>query len=126
MAIDARELARWLQDPWASDAGTDPVVFPSQADEQACRQQTRDLVSSYLWKLPPDEPQPSAVETTVETPWVDPSTGEDVGIPLVGAIDLVLAHQSGPLVVGFHASGGDSLDSAQGLCLLAAVENRKA
>jgi CRISPR/Cas system-associated exonuclease Cas4 (RecB family) len=38
------------------------------------------------------------VEVALEAPLVDPDTGEDLGLPLVGVLDLVLDGQAGPLI----------------------------
>jgi hypothetical protein len=40
-----------------------------------------------------------AVEVAAEAPLVDPQTGENLGIPLVGIIDLVLNYEQGPIIV---------------------------
>ena len=45
-----------------------------------------------------------AVETAVEAPLVDPDTGEDFGIPLVGIMDLVLDDRAGPVIADFKTS----------------------
>jgi putative RecB family exonuclease len=45
-----------------------------------------------------------AVETAVETPLVDPYSGEDLGIPLVGVMDLVHHRDAGPLIVDFKTA----------------------
>ena len=46
-------------------------------------------MTAYLAQAPEDE-KPLAVETAVEAPLVDPMTGENLGIPLLGIMDLVL------------------------------------
>ena len=62
--------------------------------------------------IPQDEPQPLAVEAAVEAPLVDPVTGEDLGIPLVGVIDLILPAGDGPVVADFKtvARSGEPLE----------------
>ena len=45
-----------------------------------------------------------AVEAALEAPLVDPAAGEDLAIPLVGIIDLVLAGQDGPVIADFKTS----------------------
>ena len=52
------------------------------------------------------------VEAAVETPLVDPATGEDLGIPLVGIIDLVLPDSAGPVIADFKTTsrGGQPLE----------------
>ena len=53
-----------------------------------------------------------AVEAAVEAPLVDPATGEDLGIPLVGIIDLVLPDTAGPIIADFKTTsrGGEPLE----------------
>ena len=67
-----------------------------------------DLVAAYLAHVPEDEPRPLAVEVTMESLLVDPRTGEDFGIPLLGIVDLVLGGQDGPVIADFKtaARGG--------------------
>ena len=42
-----------------------------------------------------------AVEASMESPLVDPLTGEDFGIPLLGIVDLVLDEPQGPVIADF-------------------------
>ena len=49
-----------------------------------------------------------AVKTDVEAPLIDPQTGEDLGIPLLGVLDLVLDYEAGPLICDFKTSGRSS------------------
>ena len=68
------------------------------------RRASVDLVAAYLAEIPRDEPAPLAVEVRMQTPLVDPFTGEDLGIPLLGVVDLVLATDEGPVIVDFKTS----------------------
>ena len=104
LALDAEELASRLNQCWEPSAAAEKAVFDSKAQEESCRRQTVELVTHYLGQLPADEPRPLAVETMLEAPLVDPQNGEDLGIPLVGVIDLVLAEAAGPLVVDFKTA----------------------
>ena len=52
----------------------------------------------------PEHETPLAAETALETSLIDPTTGEDLGLPLVGVIDLVLDVDPGPLIVDFKTS----------------------
>ena len=67
-----------------------------------------DLVVACLAQGPADEPPPLAVEETFEAPLVHPPTGEDLGLPLVGIVHLVLDNPDGPVLVDFKtaARGG--------------------
>ena len=71
------------------------------------RQQVADLVRAYLANVPKDE-KPLAVEVAAEAPLVDPITGEDLGMPLVGVIDLVLDGEAGPLIADFKTAARSS------------------
>ena len=71
------------------------------------RQQVADLVQVYLANVPKDE-KPLAVEVAAEAPLVDPITGEDLGMPLVGVIDLVLDDEAGPLIADFKTAARSS------------------
>ncbi|MBI2823142.1 MAG: PD-(D/E)XK nuclease family protein [Planctomycetia bacterium] len=105
LAINAAELKKRLTEAWGPAAAADKVAFKSQADEQTCSKQASDLVTAYLAHLANNsEPHPLAVETSVSAPLVDPMTGEDLGIPLVGVVDLVLAKEPGPLIVDFKTT----------------------
>ena len=82
-------------------------VFDSADDEQALRQQACDLVKAYLAYAPTDE-KPLAVEVALEAPLVDPDTGEDLGMPLVGVVDLMLDYEGGPLICDFKTAARSS------------------
>lgn len=101
-----------LVDSWGKQAADDGVAFEDQAEEAACRKQAVDLVTAYLSQIPAREPRPLAVEASLQAPLVDPVTGEDLGIPLIGILDLVLDEEEGPLIVDFKtaARGGEILE----------------
>ena len=102
--IGVAELARHVAETWDVAAAAEQVRFESLANELACQRQAIDLVSAYSQQLSRDEPRVLAVEVVHEAPLVDPETGEDVGIPLVGVIDLVLEGEAGPLIVDFKTA----------------------
>ena len=102
--LDAGQVVQKMLDGWGGLIDEETVTFDSVADEQALRQQACDLVQTYLASMPQDE-KPVAVEVALEAPLVDPDTGEDLGLPLVGVIDLVLA---GPLIVDFKTAARSS------------------
>ena len=102
------ELIRKLTHSWSPFAAAQDVVFESVEQETACLKQATDLVRAYLQSAPADEPKPLAVEVSAEAPLVDPATGEDMGIPLIGIMDLVLADQAGPLIADFKTAARNS------------------
>jgi hypothetical protein len=71
------------------------------------RKQVANLVHAYLDMVPKDE-KPLAVEVAAEAPLVDPFTGENLGIPLLGVIDLVLDGEGGPLIVDHKTAARSS------------------
>ena len=83
------------------------MKFTATAEEPALKKQAVDLVAAYLKKVPADERPPLAVEGTMEAPLVDPVTGEDLGIPLLGISDLVI-DDAGPVIVDFKTAGKSS------------------
>ena len=82
------------------------MKFDSVADEQALQKQVIDLVTAYLAYAPVEFPL--AVEVAVEAPLIDPESGEDFGIPLLGIMDLVLNYEEGPIICDFKTSGRSS------------------
>ena len=80
------------------------MTFDSSESEGAIQRQVSDLVRAYLETVPKDE-KPMAVEVAAEAPLVDPFTGEDLGIPLVGVIDLVLEQCGWPRYHGLQECG---------------------
>lgn len=84
------------------------MQFDTPAEEQILQRQAYDLIKAYLGHVPADEPRPLAVEAAVEIPLINPLTGEDFGIPLLGIMDLVLDGQAGPVIVDFKSSSRSS------------------
>jgi predicted RecB family nuclease len=104
VTLNLTDLSRRLLESWAEMIDQEGMKFGSVADEQAMQKQAVDLVGAYLKAVPADEPRPLAVEAALEAPLVDPVTGEDLGIPLVGIIDLILDGHGGPTVIDFKTS----------------------
>jgi len=102
--IEAAELSEHIDASWDPAAAEEDVAFASVAEAEALKRQAIRLVSVYLAQVPQNEPHPLAVECAMEAPLVDPGTGEDLGIPLVGVVDLVLAETEGPIVADFKTS----------------------
>ena len=111
--LESRELRNWLVKNWAPAREAEGVAFESAAEEEASRSQTTALVAAYLAQLPPTEPRPLAVETAITAPLVDPDSGEEFGLPLVGVVDLVLDEPAGGLIADFKtaARGGEVLET---------------
>jgi putative RecB family exonuclease len=102
LAID--DVSRRLVQDWDEAVATESVVFGSVATESACRNQARALVKAYLRQVGGEEPRPLAVEVAADAPLIDPGNHEDLRIPLVGIMDLVLPAASGPAIVDFKTT----------------------
>jgi putative RecB family exonuclease len=111
IALDPADLAYCLIESWGQAVEDEGVQFASTDDEHARRKQAIELIVAYCAQLPAEEPRPLAVEAAVETPLVDPVTGENLGIPLVGIMDVVLPDNDGSLIIDFKttARGGEPL-----------------
>jgi hypothetical protein len=110
--LDPADLAYRLVESWGEAVEAEGVQFESTDDANARRKQAIELIAAYCAQLPADEPRPLAVEAAVEAPLVDPATGENLGIPLVGIMDLVLPDPDGPLIADFKTTsrGGHPLE----------------
>jgi hypothetical protein len=110
--LPAEEIAELMLAQWEEAVASEGVQFSTSSDEAAARQQSLDLVRVYLQQLPADEPRPLAIETVLEAPLLDPVSGQSLGIPLLGVIDLVLPGADGAIITDFKttARGGELLE----------------
>jgi putative RecB family exonuclease len=104
ITLESDEVVHRIAVNWDQTVTEEQMAFDSVAQEVGLQQQVAALVRAYLAQVPPDEPRPLAVEATMEVPLVDPFTGEDLGIPLLGIVDLVLDDPDGPVVRDFKTS----------------------
>ena len=111
IALSAEDVVARMHDSWDQAVADDDMKFDSAEQEAKLKQQAAALVTAYIKQVPDDEPKPLAVEVALEAPLIDPITGEDLGIPLVGIVDLVLGGEVGDVVVDFKtaARGGELL-----------------
>jgi hypothetical protein len=112
LMLSAGQLTNRLNDGWAELVAEEEMSFTTVAAEQACQRQVLTLVQAYLQQVPIDEPRPLAVEVAAEAPLIDPVSGENLRIPLVGVMDLVLANTDGPVIADFKttARSGEPLE----------------
>lgn len=94
-------------DSWAQLVDEEDMTFDSTDSETAMQRQVSDLVRVYLDTVPKDE-RPLAVEVAAEAPLVDPFTGQDLGLPLVGVLDLVIDNGNGPVITDFKTAARSS------------------
>jgi hypothetical protein len=102
-----------VSDAWQFATETEPCTFDDDTQEEKCRYQVLDLVTTYLTSIPIHMETPIAVEKRYEVPLVDPLTGEDFGIPIVGVVDLVLQEESGSVITDFKTSATSTLCELQ-------------
>ena len=104
ITLPPEEVVARMDANWDQAVSEEEMSFGSATQEVALRQQTADLVRAYLASVPTDEPRPMAVEARMEALLVDPVTGEDLGIPLLGIADLILGTEEEPTVIDFKTS----------------------
>ncbi len=64
-------------------------------DRQALRRQAGDLIAAVPLSGHLKHEKPLAVEATVQTQLIDPMAGEDLGLPLLGVMDLIVEGGNG-------------------------------
>ena len=104
----ADDVPQFVDDAWNRIMQLEPCMFDDADHETKCRNQVGDLVKAYLAEIDITAEKPLLVEHKFETPLYDPSNGEDIGIPLVGVVDLVLDGENGPVIIDFKTSASAS------------------
>ena len=104
LELGAGTLRAWIADFWGQSAADENMAFESVAQETALQAQAIELVGTYLAQVPADEPRPLAVEATLEAPLIDPNSGENLGIPLLGVADLILGPATSARICDFKTS----------------------
>ena len=102
-------LPMLVADAWKFGMETEPCLFDDDAQEEKSRYQILDLVQAYLATIPVQEEKPIAVEKRYEVPLIDPANRENLGMPLVGVLDLVLNEECGQVIVDFKTSSTASI-----------------
>jgi CRISPR/Cas system-associated exonuclease Cas4 (RecB family) len=111
IALSAEDVAVRMINGWDAAVIEDAMKFATETDEVALQKQAVDLVAAYLAQIPADEPVPLAVEVRMETPLIDPFSGEDLGIPLLGVTDLIVPGSDGATIVDFKTSSRSTAPS---------------
>jgi len=102
--LEPGDVVRRMQQTWDAVVADEDMTFKSSTDAESLQSKEGDLVRAYLNHIPNDEPAPTIVETTLETPLVDPANGENLGIPLLGIVDLVLDELTGAVICDFKTA----------------------
>ncbi len=93
---------------WDRMAEDEAIRFATSEEEEALKSQACALVKTYLDQVPDDEPAPIAVESQFKAPLIDRRSGKDLGIPLLGIVDLVLPGKDGPTIIDFKTAARSS------------------
>ena len=109
----AEDLPMFVADAWKYAVETEPCYFEDETQEEKCRYQILDLVTAYMNSTAIHEETPFAVEKRYEVPLIDPSTGEDFGIPLVGVVDLILDEERGSVIIDLKTAATSSMCELQ-------------
>jgi putative RecB family exonuclease len=104
VTLATEDILSRTTDAWDEAVTEENLRFKSTDEETKLKQQLAALLKAYLDQRPDDEPAPKAVEVTMETPLIDPVTGEDFGIPLLGIVDLITDEGDGLTIVDFKTS----------------------
>jgi putative RecB family exonuclease len=107
VTLEPADVCRRMLEVWGPTIDAENMTFESAAAEQALQQQAVGLVTAYLGHAPADE-KPLAVEVATQAPLVDPFTGEDLGIPLLGVIDLIVGSPDGAVIADFKTAARSS------------------
>jgi putative RecB family exonuclease len=89
---------------WGRATAEEKIAFQSTGEEAQLLAKAGELVRAYLAKVRQETTPIRAVETAVNAALIDPRTGEDLGISLVGVIDLVLGEPDGSVIVDFKTA----------------------
>jgi len=107
VTLEPADVCRRLLELWGPTIDAESMTFESSEAERALQQQAAGLVTAYLAHAPADE-KPLAVEVATQAQLVDPVTGEGLGIPLLGVIDLIVGSPDGAVIADFKTAARSS------------------
>lgn len=105
------ELPELVEMSWEGMMESTPCRFDDAEKEAKSRNLVLGLVRAYVSATNITDEKPLAIEKKFEAPLIDPLTGEDLGIPLIGILDLVLDEETGPVVIDFKTAASASTSS---------------
>ena len=106
--LSPEDVVTRMIDDWGEAVEAESMQFASTEEEGVLKKQAVDLVAAYMEHTVDAQERPLAVETSMEAPLIDPDNGEDLGIPLMGIVDLVTGSRDGPSVIDFKTSARSS------------------
>jgi len=107
ITLPVEEVVERNGSTWETATEEEGMKFASLVEETKLREQLGNLLRVYLEQVD-DEPPPVAVEASLKANLIDPDTGEDLGIPLLGVVDLIQPAEDGNCIVDFKTSARSS------------------
>lgn len=102
------DVPGFVDDAWDRAMNFEPCDFEDETKELKSKNQAVDVVRMYLSEIDIAAEKPIAVEQRYDVPLIDPLTGEDFGIRLIGITDLILDGESGPVIADFKTAASAS------------------
>lgn len=107
--LTAADVVAFTTNSWEALAADEEVEFDSSETESRLKTDAENLLKTYLLQRSGDEGRPLLVETSLEAPLIDPFSGENLGVPLFGIVDLVIEGNSGPVICDFKTSAKSNM-----------------
>ncbi len=106
--LSPEDVATRMLNDWDEAVEKEAMKFESTEEEGTLKKQAVDLVAAYMEHTADVLETPLAVETSMEAPLVDPATGEDLGIHMLGIVDLITDNRDGASIIDFKTSARSS------------------
>ncbi len=106
--LSADDVSRHIVASWDEAVAADEMEFASCDDEATLKRQAIELIEAYLDMRNDNEGLPRAVQCPLESPLVDPDTGDQLGLTLFGFVDLILETPTGFAIVDFKTASRSS------------------
>lgn len=103
-----RDCINSMLSGWDAAVAEQQMKFACSSQRRQLQQRAAALIQAYLMHFPDEGGEILAVQYGLESPAVDPATGEQLPLRLTGVVDLVLDSESGPVVVDFRTASRSS------------------
>ena len=103
-----RDCVNSMLGSWDAAVAEQRMKFACSSQQRQLQQQAAALIRAYLLHFPDEDGEILAVQPGLESPAVDPSTGEQLPLRLSGVVDAVLDSDSGPVIVDFRTASRSS------------------
>ena len=102
--LSLEDVVQRMHAGWDESVEQEAMLFESAIQEDAMKRQAADLIAVYLERTGDDDEILLNVETTLQEPLIDPFSGQELGIPLLGVLDLILDEHEGPVICDFKTA----------------------